>query len=72
MCNIKTYPHCYSKSTGGGLWIALQYSMLVLNVSQSPVYCLKTFIVGHCAFIPNNEFAIFKDLSNWDLLADVT
>ena len=29
MCNIKTYPHCYSKSTGGGLWIALQYSMLV-------------------------------------------
>ena len=31
MCNIKTYPHCYSKSTGGGLWIALQYSMLVMS-----------------------------------------
>ena len=31
MCNIKTYPHCYSKSTGGGLWIALQYSMLVIK-----------------------------------------
>ena len=38
MCNIKTYPHCYSKSTGGGLWIAVQYSMLVFSVFSAIAY----------------------------------
>ena len=38
MCNIKTYPHCYSKSTGGGLWIALQYSMLVIIIITCVIY----------------------------------
>ena len=39
----KTYPHCYSKSTGGGLWIALQYSMLVFLIFK--IVSLTHFIV---------------------------